>query len=530
LVSGVGFDGKRLVLRAEAERLIRRLDATPTEQEAERLYQARLRQYAGLLASIFGGLYAAGIVITLVIAPGSFVPVHIHPAKLANLAMFLIAAAVYVLTRKEERAPAWLLVAGDFVLPVATTSLVLGVALGSALGLGLYMVPLLLLALVIVSRAALIPSAPQRTAAVGVLAAVPAVIAAHIIALRSQPLPGFATPGLVMLGAGAWSLAMVGCSVLISKVIYGLHRQIESVRRLGQYVLGDLLGEGGMGAVYRAEHALLRRPTAVKLLLPERTGPDSLQRFEREVQRTAQLTHPNTVAIYDYGHTSDGVFYYAMELLDGLTLEELVRRHGPLPPGRVVHVLCQAASALAEAHALGLIHRDIKPANLVLCERGGLADTLKIVDFGLVKSITPGSDPALTRENSITGTPLYMAPEAITDPNTVDERVDLYALGAVGYFLLTGSPPFEAKTVVEICGHHLHSTPAAPSQRLGAPIPRELEALILACLSKDKNDRPASAQALEEALAECARTSPWTAAEARAFWREFRAGRSSATP
>lgn len=516
-------------MRAEAERLIRRLDATPTEQEAERLYQARLRQYAGLLASIFGGLYAAGIVVTLAIAAESFVSVHLHPAKLANLAICLIAGVVYALTRRE-RAPAWLLVAGDFLLPVGTTSLVLGVALGSALGLGLYMVPLLLLALVIVSRAALIPSAPHRTAAVGVLSALPAVIAAYTIAVRSQPLPGFVTPELVVLGAAAWSLAMVGCSVLISKVIYGLHRQIESVRRLGQYVLGDLLGEGGMGAVYRAEHALLRRPTAVKLLLPERTSPDSLQRFEREVQRTAQLTHPNTVAIYDYGHTSDGVFYYAMELLDGLTLEELVRCHGPLPPGRVVHVLRQAASALAEAHALGLIHRDIKPANLVLCERGGLPDTLKIVDFGLVKSITPGSDPALTRENAITGTPLYMAPESITDPDSVDERVDLYALGASGYFLLTGSPPFEAKTVVEICGHHLHSTPEPPSRRLGAPIPQELEGLILACLSKDKHGRPASALSLEEALAECARTSPWTMHEARAFWLDFRARRSSARP
>lgn len=513
-------------MRAEAERLIRRLDATPTEHESERLYQARLRQYSGLLTAIFGGLYLSGIVITLIIAPDSFARVHLHPAKVANLAMLVIAGVVYLLTRRE-RAPAWLLLAGDFVLPLATTSLVLVVASVSALGYGLYLVPLLLLALVLVSRAALIPSAPRRTASIGVISSVPAVIAAHAIASRSQ-LPGFATPGLIVLGASAWSVAMVGCSVLISKVIYGLHRQIESVRKLGQYVLGDLLGEGGMGAVYRAEHALLRRPTAVKLLLPERTGPESLQRFEREVQRTAQLTHPNTVAIYDYGRTADGVFYYAMELLDGLTLEELVRRHGPLPPGRVVHVMRQAASALSEAHELGLIHRDIKPANLVLCERGGLPDTLKIVDFGLVKSITPGSDPALTHENSITGTPLYMAPEAITDPNTVDERVDLYALGACGYFLLTGSPPFEAKTVVEICGHHLHSTPAAPSQRVDTPIPPELETLVLACLSKDKLNRPASASALEEALADCARVSPWTMSEARAFWRDFHAGRAAA--
>ena len=513
-------------MHREAERLIRHHDATPSEQESDRLYQARLRQYSGLLAGIFGGLYLVGIVLTLMLAPERLVPVHVHPAKLANLAMFVLAGSVYALTRRE-RAPAWLLVAGDFVLPLATTSLVLVVALVSKIGYGLYMVPLLLLALVLVARAALIPSAPGRTAAVGVLSAAPAVFAVQTIALRSE-LPGFVTSELVVLGATAWSLALVACSVLISKVIYGLHREIASVRRLGQYVLGDLLGEGGMGAVYRAEHALLRRPTAVKLLLPERTGPESLLRFEREVQRTAQLTHPNTVAIYDYGRTPDGVFYYAMELLDGLTLEELVRRHGPLPVSRVIHVLRQAASALSEAHALGLIHRDIKPANLLLCERGGLPDTLKIVDFGLVKDITPGSDVALTRENTITGTPLYMAPEAITDPDTVDERVDLYALGASGYFLLTGSPPFEAKTVVEICSHHLHSTPLPPSERVGMPIPTELEALILACLSKDKRARPASAHALEEALSECAKHAPWSKREAGDFWREFRAGRSKA--
>lgn len=509
-------------MRAEAERLIRRLDATPTEQESERLYQARLRQYAGLLTAIFGGLYAAGIILSLVIAPDRLIAIHLHPAKIANLVMLLVGGGVYLLTRRE-RAPSWLLIAGDFLLPITTTGLVWIVAVVTVLGHGLYMVPLLLVALVLVTRAALIPSAPVRTAAIGALTSLPAVFAAYHIADRSQPLPAFATPGLVVLGASAWSVALVGCSVLISKVIYGLHREIANVRRLGQYVLGDLLGEGGMGAVYRAEHALLRRPTAVKLLLPERTGPDSLLRFEREVQRTAQLTHPNTVAIYDYGRTPDGVFYYAMELLDGLTLEALVRTRGPLPAARVIHILRQAASALAEAHGLGLIHRDIKPANLVLCERGGLPDTLKVVDFGLVKSMTPGNDPALTRENAITGTPLYMAPEAITDPNIVDERVDLYALGAVGYFLLTGTPPFVGNTVVEVCGHHLHSTPIPPSERLGVPVLAELEQLILACLAKDKHARPSSALALEEAFSACASRSPWSAREAHAFWRDFRA-------
>jgi serine/threonine-protein kinase len=345
-------------------------------------------------------------------------------------------------------------------------------------------------------------------------------VASYVIASRSD-LPGFATPLLIGATAIAWCIPLVACSMLISRVIYGLHREIESVRRLGQYVLGDLIGEGGMGSVYRAEHALLRRPTAIKLLLPDRTGPDNLLRFEREVQRTAQLAHPNTVAVYDYGRTAQGVFYYAMELLDGITLQELVDRFGPQPAGRVVHILDQAAGALAEAHGLGLIHRDIKPANILFCERGGLPDVIKVVDFGLVKNLAR-TDPALTHADALIGTPLYMAPESINDPAAVDAGADLYALGGVGYFLVAGRPPFEGTSAVQICGQHLHSKPPAPSQKLGAPVPAGLEALLLSCLAKSKLGRPSSAEALREALADCARESPWSLAEARDWWRAFR--------
>lgn len=275
-----------------------------------------------------------------------------------------------------------------------------------------------------------------------------------------------------------------------------------------------------MGAVYRAQHALLRRPTAVKLLLPGRVGPESIARFEREVQITAELTHPNTVAIYDYGHTPDGVFYYAMEFLDGVSLQELVERFGPQPSSRVAHVLLQAAGALAEAHALGLIHRDVKPANILLCERGGVPDVVKLLDFGLVKSIGPSEGPELTQANSITGTPQFLAPESIGDPTAVDHRVDIYGLGCVAYFLLTGRPPFEGKTVVEVCSHHLHSIPKPPSERLGAPVDAELEALVLACLAKKPEDRPRDAHALYATLSAIAQRMPWSLAEARAFWAE----------
>jgi serine/threonine protein kinase len=386
---------------------------------------------------------------------------------------------------------------------------------------GLYIIPLLIAALLLILRAALLPSPPRRTALVGVLSSIPVVIAARILSSHDA-LPSPISPDVVLMGAVIWCAALIGSTVVVSRVIYGLHDEIRSVRRLGQYVLGELIGEGGMGSVYRAEHALLRRPTAVKMLLPDRVGRDSIARFEREVKLTARLTHPNTVAIYDYGRTRDGLFYYAMEYLDGLSLEELVRRFGPQPPGRVIHVLMQAAGALAEAHALGLIHRDIKPANVLFCERGGVPDTVKLVDFGLVKSLEPEEGPALTQTNAITGTPQYLAPEAIISPSSIDHRVDLYGLGGVAYYLLTGRPPFEGESVLEICGHHLHTPPTPPSDVIRSPVPPDLEALVSKLLAKKPEDRPSGAQALYDELALCARNSPWRVDEARTFWREFR--------
>jgi serine/threonine-protein kinase len=326
-----------------------------------------------------------------------------------------------------------------------------------------------------------------------------------------------------------WCLALVAGTALVSREIYGLRTAVVKAKQLGQYTIERLVGEGGMGAVYVARHARLRRPTALKLLLPDRTGPDSIARFEREVQLTSQLTHPNTVAVYDYGRTPDGIFYYAMEYIDGLSLAELVDTHGPQPPGRVIHILIQAADALIEAHALGLVHRDVKPANILLCERAGSSDVVKLLYFGLVKDIRPNADPSLTQADAITGTPLYLAPETIADPAMVDHRVDLYALGAVGYCLVTGAPPFQGRSTVEVCGHHLHSLPVAPSERLGSPLPGDLDAVLLACLAKRREDRPASARELQARLRECARHAPWSSDDARPFWERWRASRDRGT-
>jgi serine/threonine-protein kinase len=320
-----------------------------------------------------------------------------------------------------------------------------------------------------------------------------------------------------------WAIA-VAMAAAFSQTIYGLRKAVSDIRRLGQYTLEKKLGEGGMGVVYRASHAMLRRPTAIKLLLPDRAGKDALTRFEREVQRTAMLTHPNTVTVYDYGRTTDGIFYYAMELLEGASLDEVVEIDGPQPEERVIYLLEQAAASLAEAHDAGLIHRDVKPANILVVDRGGISDLVKVVDFGLVKDVglkargDEMTEPALTLADAITGTPLYIAPEAITAPETVDARTDLYALGAVGYWLLTGTHVFGGRSILEVCGHHLHSIPDPPSARLGVPVALDLETVILTCLAKRPEDRPASAHVLRERLRACAAAGRWTNARAARWW------------
>lgn len=229
--------------------------------------------------------------------------------------------------------------------------------------------------------------------------------------------------------------------------------------------------------------------------------------------------------MFDYGRTLDGVFNYAMEYLEGLSLQRLVLEDGPQPPGRVVHVVRQVAGALVEAHALGLVHRDIKPANVILCERGGMPDVAKVLVFGLVKDQALPSAAALTQSNVIIGTPLYMAPEALTAPERVGPCTDLYALGAVGYFLLTGSPVFTGNTV-EVLGHHLHTRPARPSERRGEPLPAALEEVILSCLEKDPERRPRDARVLVDVL-DAARVEPWTEANARVWWAARDARRAS---
>ena len=339
--------------------------------------------------------------------------------------------------------------------------------------------------LLIVGYGVLIPNTWRRAAAVlTVVALIPIVLHGAVSLL--DPDVSWRNAALMIMNTTVLIGFVTAMIIFGASRIESLRREVLAARRLGQYQLKELLGKGGMGEVYRAEHLLLRRPCAIKLIRPEQAGdPNNLLRFEREVQATATLTNWHTVEIYDYGHAADGTFYYVMEYLPGLTLDELVSRHGPLPPQRVVHLLRQLCIALREAHAIGLIHRDIKPGNIIVGDRGGMSDVAKLLDFGLVRVPDPaGADQKLTQTGSLVGTPTYMAPEQAAGDEDLDGRTDIYSLGAVAYFLLTGRPPFVGKTALQVLAAHLHDAPPRPSERIaprgavgfggrGAALPRK---------------------------------------------------------
>lgn len=375
------------------------------------------------------------------------------------------------------------------------------------------------IALVLTIRAALIPSDAMKTLVVGILSSIVLTIPIWKAGRKIDPEVDFVGHHL-WIAAFFWGIIFSISTAIISRVIYGLQRKVQQAMQLGNYTLQEKIGEGGMGSVYLAHHALLTRPTVVKLLPPEKAGAHNVARFEREVQQTSRLSHPNTVQIYDYGHTPDGIFYYAMEYLDGLNLEELISLKGPQPEGRIIYVIAQVAHALAEAHSCGLIHRDIKPANIVLCNRGGQADMSKVLDFGLIKDIKAPTELRLSRTDAITGTPRYMAPEGLTEPDKVDGRTDIYALGAVGYFMLTGTHVFDGLSMVEVCSHHLHTEPEAPSKRLDRAVSSDLERALLRCLEKDPKDRFQAVMDLRDALLKCESMAQWGLDEASHWWSE----------
>jgi CHASE1-domain containing sensor protein len=345
----------------------------------------------------------------------------------------------------------------------------------------------------------------------------------HVTPLAGSPWAPGSGP-VVLWGAGMLLgvLAAFGTGALMQ--IGQLRKRVDEAVELGQYRLGRRLGEGGMGVVYEAEHRMLARPAAIKLIRSEVSGRDrshqrALDRFEREARATAALRSPHTIQVYDFGLTDDGEFYYVMELLDGLDLDTLVRECGPVEPARVVHILRQACRSLAEAHAAGLVHRDIKPANIYLCRHGLEHDVVKILDFGLVREQRrPGEDPTVTNPDMFLGTPAYSAPEMATPREGVDGRADIYSLGCVAYWLLTGSLVFEGSTSMIVLVGHATQTPAPPSQRVEQTVPPDLEQIVLRCLEKDPSRRPQTAKELAVLLRDCSCHGSWTEEDAAVWW------------
>jgi eukaryotic-like serine/threonine-protein kinase len=319
------------------------------------------------------------------------------------------------------------------------------------------------------------------------------------------------------------SVFAVSFAYMGARVVYRLGREVAAARELGSYQLEERLGEGGMGEVWRARHRMLARPAAIKLIRPSLTMDgleDAARRFEREAQVIARLRSPHTVELFDFGVAENGSFYYAMELLEGVDADALVRRFGPVTPARAVHMLLQMCHSLSEAESCGVVHRDIKPANIFVCRYGEDLDFVKVLDFGLVKATGDTSLTAapLTRQDLITGTPAFIAPEQAMGQTDIDGRADLYATGCVAYWLLTGELVFTAETAMALAMHHIQTQPVAPSARSAQPIPPALDAVVLACLAKNPDDRPQTARALGRALSDAIGGAVWTQDQAKTWW------------
>jgi len=459
---------------------------------------------------------------------GAFIqPGWVHPATAptsytAGLSLgFLSGAILYGVIRSGRIAP---LLIGDlglvymalsgFFISLAETSIPVhaGDAIHGQTSLAIWIA---FFVLAIPSTLGKMALAATATALMG-----PATLAIHIVAGNVPRPPAshwflrFATTFLV----AAWA-------VLLSRYIYRLGARAGQAIEMGSYRLVERIDRGGMGEVWRAEHRLLARRAAIKLIRADALGDNVrdreavLARFQREAKATAALHSPHTVALYDYGVSHSGAFYYVMELLDGINMEEMVKRFGPLPAARAIHLLRQVCSSLAEAHENGLTHRDIKPGNILVCRLGASFDFVKVVDFGLVKLAPELAQTQLTREGVVTGTPAFLAPELGRADAETDARVDIYGLGCVAYWLLTGRLVFEADSMMAMILAHMREPPSPPSSRTDNHIPGELDEVILACLEKDPDRRPQSARELSDRLAACHPREPWTAALAEQWWR-----------
>lgn len=479
----------------------------------------------GILALVWAGLFAIGLAMNDLIAPLVALPMRdlIPWGRPADVVAVLSIAASLGLWRYTRRLGCCPRLALDLAL-FYEVFLALGIGIVNqwephrVLAGRLSWICVLILLFPMIA-----PNTPRKTLIASLLAASMDPAGLLVAHLRGLDLPSFTVI--------VWNyLPNYVCAVIAmipSKIMIHLGRRMQEARELGSYRLMHLIGRGGMGEVWRATHRMLARPAAIKLIKQEILGdPKSaravVQRFRREAEASSFLQSPHTIRLYDFGETRSGTAYFVMELLDGLDLETLVRRHGPLPPERVIHVLRQTCHSLGEAHDRGLVHRDVKPANIYLCRLGREYDFVKVLDFGLVKYDRDQSvlDTIGTSAELTTGTPAYMAPE-MANGEPVDRRSDLYALGCVAYWLLTGELVFKADTPLRMLIQHVQAVPLPPGLRSGRSVPAELEQLVMRCLEKDPDRRPASADDIVEQLDRMENGRRWTQTDARGWWEAY---------
>jgi eukaryotic-like serine/threonine-protein kinase len=505
------------------------------------------QQRTALFAKVALVCSVAGLLLRLI---ADLVKDQFGPARVYGYTCLLVSAlmvlGLWLFTRNKPRPQKWIrlvelvalsvgIIAASFAFRLSTPDLLIGaVASGDAQPASLFstnsefvrlpfefsglLISMLMATQTLTVRAAVVPSSIKYSLLLAAVVGAPVCLFTGLgwpATLPYAPDLTQNTRGFLMSFGFTWWLFTCAACGVISRVVHRLQSEVRVAKRLGQYELEGKIGQGGMGVVYRAKHAMMKRPVAIKLLPAAVAEETAIARFEREVQLTSQLSHPNTVVIHDYGRTHEGVFYYVMELIRGATLDRVVVGSGPMPSGRVVRILEMVAGALGEAHEHGLVHRDIKPANILLGPRGGEPDVAKVLDFGLVRAIRMES--RVTNADIAMGTPQFMSPEAMKAPQTVDGRSDLYSLGAVAYYLLTGHNVFDGQSALEICGHHMHTLPR-PLRELVPDVDPELERLVLACLAKAPTDRPQTARAVCDALLLCPSRADWNNERARAWW------------
>jgi serine/threonine protein kinase len=484
----------------------------------------------GIMSLVAGGLWILGTVLGHLaersISHGDPRWLRLEAGDGIAALSVVISLLLFSYTRRGDRDPAGILNLG--LAYMVFTALALGLTFHwHSIPVGQSIWPQISwIGAVVLMFAAIVPSTPVKTLAAGLIAASMNPIA--MLVARARGIWNFdsATDALLMHYP---DYLLVGVAVVISHVVTSLGQQVARAREMGSYQLGELLGRGGMGEVYKATHRMLARPAAIKLIRPEMIGATNpadaqiaVTRFRREAEAAANLRSPHTVELYDFGVTDDQTLYFVMELLEGMDLESLVRQHGPVPAGRAVHILGQVCASLEEAHVRGLVHRDIKPANIHVGRLGLVYDFVKVLDFGLVKPIAEGSreHSLATQAGLIIGTPGYMAPE-IALGDKVDGRADLYALGCVAYYLLTGQQVFDGDTAMQVIAKHLQSPPVPPSQRVAFTVPPGLhpglEQLVMACLAKKPDERPPRAAELARLLA-LLDVEPWTGVHAAEWW------------